>query len=151
MPNPAGACAYESGLVYCCQGTLSSSSCLVFFPRNKPPIEIVAHYGGKEFNSLQRVSVSPKDGSLWFTDSAVGCELGIRAQAVLPNLVYRYDVRGRATRAVADGMDSPGAIAFAPDGETVYISDLGSGTKAESGALRYLLISRMAALWFLLI
>ncbi|KAK6087570.1 smp-30 gluconolaconase lre-like region containing protein [Seiridium cupressi] len=138
MPNPGGACAYEDGIMYCSQGSLDpETGGLVYMPRNKPPTRILTHYGGKSFNSLQRVAVSPVDGSLWFTDSDVGADSRVRPRAKMPNLVYRYTPQEGITRVMANGLGRPCAIAFSADGETVYISDVEAGKhEAEDARIR---------------
>ncbi|KAK9771258.1 putative SMP-30/Gluconolactonase/LRE-like region domain-containing protein [Seiridium cardinale] len=140
MPNPGSACAYEDGIVYCSQGNLDPETGGLFYMyirQSKPPTRILTHYGGKSFNSLQRVALSPVDGSLWFTDSDVGADSRIRPEAKMPNLVYRYAPQEGITRVMADGLGRPCAIAFSADGETVYISDVEAGKhEAEDARIR---------------
>ncbi|KAF2996953.1 hypothetical protein E8E14_002766 [Neopestalotiopsis sp. 37M] len=154
MPNPAGACAYEDGVVYCAKTSPSGSGGggggengggLVYMPRSKKPPQVVSRYGGRPFSSPQRVAKSPADDSLWFTTDADDDDSGIQMSGALnggaaaahrrssPSLVYRHDNRDGSTRVVADGFAKPGAIAFSRDGTTAYISDVKMAKEGEEG------------------
>lgn len=159
MPNPAGACAYEDGVVYCAKTSPSGSGNggnggsggengggLVYMPRSKKPPQVVSRYGGRPFSSPQRVAKSPADDSLWFTTDADDDDgSGIQMSGALnggaaaahrrssPSLVYRHDNRDGSTRVVADGFAKPGAIAFSRDGTTAYISDVKMAKEGEEG------------------
>src|SRR5206468_7837 len=78
------------------------------------------------FNSVNDVVVHPEDGSIWFTDPCYGHHQGIRNKPVLPNQVYRYDVKTSSIRAVADGFTRPNGLCFSPDLKTLYVTDTGS-------------------------
>ncbi|ETS83727.1 hypothetical protein PFICI_05603 [Pestalotiopsis fici W106-1] len=144
MPNPAGACAYEDGVVYCAKTSPGGETGgLVYMPRSKRPPQVVSRYGGRPFSSLQRVAKSPTDNSLWFTtaDADSGFEMSgalnggstAAQQRTSPSLVYRHDNRDGSTRVVADGFGKPGAIAFSRDGTTAYISDVKTAKEGEDG------------------
>ncbi|KAI0132639.1 D-lactonohydrolase-like protein-like protein [Xylariales sp. AK1849] len=123
MPMPAGACAYQEGIVFCSQGTLASDTGGLFYmPRGKPPIPLITQFGGRPFNSPQQVIFS-KDGSLWFTDSCSGFEAEIRPKPNLPSQIYRYHPDVGVLRAMADGLARPGGICFSPTEDTVYVTD----------------------------
>ena len=63
------------------------------------------------------------DGSIWFTDPIYGHEQGFRPKPELPNQVYRYDPINDNIRAVADGFGRPNGLCFAPDEQTLYVTD----------------------------
>lgn len=150
MPDPAGACAYEDGVVYCAQNTSGhggDKGGLVYMPRSKMPPQVVSRYGGRPFSSPQRVAKSPADGSLWFTTDASADTHAAATNGFVngaftngnasrprtpPSLVYRHDNRDGSTRVMADGFVRPGAIAFSRDGTTAYISDAKEGEQDYS-------------------
>lgn len=84
---------------------------------------LLDRFEGRRLNSPNDVVVK-SDGSIWFTDPTfgiVGYYQGVRAEAELPERVYRLDPRtGRAT-VVAEGIDGPNGLAFSPDEKRLYI------------------------------
>jgi gluconolactonase len=80
-------------------------------------------FDGHRLNSPNDVVVK-SDGSIWFTDPTfgiVGYYQGEKAEAELPERVYRLDpTTGQAT-VVAEGIDGPNGLAFSPDETTLYI------------------------------
>jgi len=94
-------------------------------PLSHPPKPVVTNFYGRDFNSVNDVIVSEKDGSIWFTDPCYGYEQGFRRKPVLPCQVYRYDVGSGECRVVAEGFDRCNGICFAPGEERVYVTDTG--------------------------
>lgn len=84
---------------------------------------LIDRFQGKRLNSPNDVVVR-SDGSIWFTDPPFGIAgyyQGERADAELPERVYRLDpVTGKAT-VVADDISGPNGLAFSPDERTLYV------------------------------
>ncbi|KAI1819044.1 hypothetical protein F4861DRAFT_190384 [Xylaria intraflava] len=134
MSMPSGAIPYESGVLYCSQGTLEpKSGGLFYMPLGKRPIPLVTNYFGKPFNSIQGV-VEDGDGALWFTDSCAGFEQDIRPPPQLPNHVYWFRPATGELRVVADGLKRPAGIALSPDKNTIYITDTDAARLGNTAA-----------------
>ena len=92
-------------------------------------VPLAERYQGGRFNSPNDVVVRPDD-SIWFTDPPYGIlpgtEEGHASEMEQDGChVYRLDpASGEITR-VIDGMDRPNGLAFAPDGQRLYVSDTG--------------------------
>ena len=84
-------------------------------------------FEGKPINSPNDVVVH-SDGSVWFTDPGYGLLLnyeGQRAEAELPNRVYRLEPETGAATIVADDFLRPNGLCFSPDETLLYIVDTG--------------------------
>jgi len=69
-------------------------------------------------------AVVKSDGSIWFTDPTfgiVGYYQGEKAEAELPERVYRLDPKTGQATVVAEGIDGPNGLAFSPDETKLYI------------------------------
>jgi gluconolactonase len=80
-------------------------------------------FDGRRLNSPNDVVVK-SDGSIWFTDPTfgiVGYYQGEKAEAELPERVYRLDPHTGQATVVADGIDGPNGLAFSPDESKLYI------------------------------
>lgn len=131
MPN--GGVNYEDGILFCAQGTSSSSTGGIYYmPRGAPPKAMVTNFHGREFNSVNDVVVS-KDGCIWFTDPCYGHEQDFRPRPKLPNQVYRFDPKTGDLRVIADGFGRPNGICFDFNETVCYITDTdqihGDGTR----------------------
>jgi gluconolactonase len=84
---------------------------------------LMDRHEGKRLNSPNDVVVK-SDGSIWFTDPPFGIAHhyeGRRAEAELPQNVYRLDpASGRAT-VVAGELPGPNGLAFSPDESRLYL------------------------------
>lgn len=80
-------------------------------------------FEGKRFNSPNDI-VCKSDGSIWFSDPVFGISgewEGEKAEAELPQGVYRIDGQsGKVTR-VIDDMACPNGLCFSPDEQTLYV------------------------------
>jgi len=85
---------------------------------------------GKPFNAPNDVVVA-KDGAVWFTDPGYGIGNnyeGDKADALLPDRVYRIDGQSGALTVAAEDMQRPNGLAFTLDGTQMYVVDSGAGT-----------------------
>ena len=84
---------------------------------------LMDRFEGRKLNSPNDVVVK-SDGSIWFTDPTfgiVGYYQGEKADAELPERVYRLDPQTGEARVVAEGIDGPNGLAFSPDESRLYI------------------------------
>jgi gluconolactonase len=85
-------------------------------------------YQGKRLNSPNDVVVK-SDGTVWFTDPAYGIDAdyeGHKSESEIGAChVYRLDPAAGTLEVVADDFVRPNGIAFAPDEQTLYVSDTG--------------------------
>ena len=84
-------------------------------------------FEGKPINSPNDVVVH-SDGSVWFTDPGYGLLLnyeGQRAEAELPNRVYRLEPDTGEATIVADDFLRPNGLCFSADESLLYIVDTG--------------------------
>lgn len=85
-------------------------------------------FDGKPLNSPNDIVVH-SDDSIWFTDPGYGIMVayeGERADAELPNYVYRFDPNSGQATVVADDFARPNGLCFSPDEKRLYIVDTGS-------------------------
>lgn len=68
---------------------------------------LVNNYFGRQFNSLNDVSVNPRNGHIYFTDTMYGYWQHFRPEPGLRNQVYRLDPDTGALAVVADGFAAP--------------------------------------------
>ncbi|KAF4626841.1 hypothetical protein G7Y89_g11312 [Cudoniella acicularis] len=124
MPN--GGVNYKDGILFCAQGSpAKGTGGLYYMPRSAPPKPLVTNFYGRDFNSVNDVVVSKKDGSVWFTDPCYGFEQGFRRRPELPCQVYRYNVGTGETRVVAEGFERCNGLCFSPDEKVLYVTDTG--------------------------
>ena len=99
---------------------------------------LVETYEGRRFNAPNDVACAA-DGALWFTDPAYGLrqpKQGVLDESDLGHhSVYRFDPATGAVRRMAD-LGQPNGLAFAPDGQTLYVSDT-SRTEGGDGHTIY--------------
>ncbi len=84
---------------------------------------ICDRFEGKRLNSPNDVVVK-SDGSIWFTDprfGILGHYGGEVAESELPMNVYRVDGQTGAVTVVAEGINAPNGLCFAPDETKIYI------------------------------
>jgi gluconolactonase len=84
---------------------------------------LIDRFDGKRLNSPNDVVVK-SDGSVWFTDPPFGILAdyeGRKAEAELPQNVYRLDPQTGETIVVADDIKGPNGLCFSPDESRLYI------------------------------
>lgn len=79
-------------------------------------------FAGKPFNSPNDLAVAP-DGAVWFTDPTWG--MRPRTQEQAHRGVYRFDPPTGTVTEVATDFEQPNGICFAPDHQTLYVSETG--------------------------
>ena len=80
-------------------------------------------FNGRRLNSPNDVVVK-SDGTVWFTDppfGLMGNYEGDKAEAELPQSVYRYDPATGKADMVTDAVPGPNGLCFSPDEKTLYI------------------------------
>lgn len=70
-------------------------------------VALVNNFFGRQFNSLNDVSVNPRNGDIYFTDTMYGYWQYFRPEPGLQNQVYRFDPDTGALTVVADGFVAP--------------------------------------------
>jgi gluconolactonase len=68
---------------------------------------LVNNYFGRQFNSINDVSVNPRNGDIYFTDTMYGYWQYFRPLPGLQNQVYRFNPETGALTVVADGFVAP--------------------------------------------
>jgi len=108
---------------------------------------ILDNFFGRQFNSLNDVSINPRNGEIYFTDPTYGYTQDFRPPPALPKQVWRFDEATGVVRVAADGFQMPNGmhfdlwltdrlifpncsshcpgITFSPNGKHVYITDTG--------------------------
>lgn len=70
-------------------------------------LALVNNFFGRQFNSLNDVSINPRNGDIYFTDTQYGYWQHFRPEPGLQNQVYRLNLETGAVTVVADGFVSP--------------------------------------------
>ncbi|KIR33070.1 gluconolactonase [Cryptococcus deuterogattii MMRL2647] len=87
-------------------------------------VVILNNFFGRQFNSLNDVSVNPRNGEIYFTDVMYAYLQDFRPAPGLPNQVYRFNLETGLVQVVADGINMPNGITFSPDGRHAYRWDV---------------------------
>ncbi|KAI0621142.1 Lactonase [Pyrenophora tritici-repentis] len=128
--NPNGATNYKGNLIFAGEGQGDNVPSALYVMNPLPPYNtttLLNNYFGRQFNSLNDLTVHPKNGDLYFTDTLYGYLQDFRPYPGIREQVYRYNFNSGAITVVADGFRHPNGIAFSPDGKKAYISDTGIG------------------------
>lgn len=107
---------------------------------------ILDNFFGRQFNSLNDLSINPKNGEIYFTDPIYGYVQDFRPAPGMPKQVWRFNEATGEVRIAADGFNMPNGkylthgpemtstiltccvpsgIAFSPDGSHLYVADTG--------------------------
>ena len=68
---------------------------------------LINNFFGRQFNSLNDVSINPRNGDIYFTHTQYGYWQHFRPEPGLQNQVYRLNMETGAVTVVADGFVSP--------------------------------------------
>ncbi|WVQ75912.1 hypothetical protein IAR50_005547 [Cryptococcus sp. DSM 104548] len=126
--NPNGGTAYRGKIIFTGQGRGSNiTSALYELDPNEPynTTVILNNFFGRQFSSLNDISVNPRNKELYFTDVTYGWLSSFRPAPIIANQAYRFNYDTGVVRVVADGMNMPNGLTFSPDGQYAYISDTG--------------------------
>ncbi|KAI1194594.1 gluconolactonase [Nemania serpens] len=143
--NPNGAVNYKGQLLFAAEGQGADKTTELVMMNPREPYNttvLLNNYFGRQFNSLNDISINPRNQDVYFTDPIYGFLQDFRPRAGLPHQVYRYNDRTGAVTVVADGLNQPNGIVFSPSGLHAYIADSGAqavfwGINATSPATIY--------------
>lgn len=77
---------------------------------------------GKQFNGFDDVSLHPKSGQIFFTDSLYGSRLGFRPENLtMPLSTWLFDPKTKSLKVVDTTAEVPNGVVISPDGKTCYM------------------------------
>ncbi|KAM0221128.1 hypothetical protein ACHAPA_006530 [Fusarium lateritium] len=120
--NPNGGTNYKGQIIFAGEGQGDNIPSALYLMNPRSPHNttiLVNNYFGRQFNSINDVSVNPRNGDIYFTDTMYGYWQYFRPQPGLQNQVYRFDPGTGALTVVADGFVAPN------DGHHAYVTDTG--------------------------
>lgn len=91
------------------------------------PEVLINNYFGRQFNSLNDVTVNPNNGDVYFTDTLYGYLQDFRPVPGLPDQIYRLNPTTGAVSVVADQFGHCNGLTFSPNGTYAYVADTGAG------------------------
>ncbi|RKL38832.1 hypothetical protein BFJ72_g6962 [Fusarium proliferatum] len=115
--NPNGGTNYKGQIIFAGEGQGEKIPSALYLMNPEAPYNtttLVNNFFGRQFNSLNDVSVNPRNGDIYFTDTMYGYWQYFRPEPGLQNQVYRLDPDTGALTVVADGF-------VAPNGEATEI------------------------------
>ncbi|KAF3048048.1 hypothetical protein E8E12_008581 [Didymella heteroderae] len=126
--NPNGGTNYKGNIIFAGEGQGDNVPSALYVMNPEAPYNtttLLNNYFGRQFNSLNDLVVSPKNGDLYFTDTLYGYLQDFRPVPGLRNQVYRYNFKTGATTVVADDFTLPNGVTISPDGNKAYVTDTG--------------------------
>ncbi|RBR19606.1 hypothetical protein FVER53590_10940 [Fusarium verticillioides] len=126
--NPNGGTNYKGQIIFAGEGQGDEIPSALYLMNPEAPYNttrLVNNFFGRQFNSLNDVSVNPRNGDIYFTDTMYGYWQYFRPVPGLQNQVYRFDPDTGALTVVADGFVAPNGLTFSPDGLHAYVTDTG--------------------------
>ncbi|KAJ3540580.1 hypothetical protein NM208_g4998 [Fusarium decemcellulare] len=126
--NPNGGTNYKGQILFTGEGQGEEKPSTLYLMNPVEPYNttaVVNNYFGRQFNSLNDVTVNPRNGDIYFTDTMYGFWQYFRPNPGFPNQIYRYIAETGALTVVADGFDSCNGLTFSPDGLKAYVTDTG--------------------------
>ncbi|KAJ4985352.1 evolved d-pantonohydrolase [Stagonosporopsis vannaccii] len=126
--NPNGGTNYKGNIIFAGEGQGDTVPSALYVMNPEAPYNtttLINNYFGRQFNSLNDLVVSPKNGDLYFTDTLYGFLQDFRPSPGLRNQVYRYNFKTGAISVVADDFTLPNGITISPDGNKAYVTDTG--------------------------
>ncbi|KAI2472989.1 calcium-dependent phosphotriesterase [Annulohypoxylon bovei var. microspora] len=128
--NSNGATNYQGQIVFTAEGQGDDKTSQLMLMNPREPYNstiLINNFFGRQFNSLNDVSVNPRNKELYFTDTLYGYLQDFRPVPGLRNQVYRFNTDTGSIAAVADGFSLPNGITFSPNGSHAYVTDTGIG------------------------
>ncbi|KAJ4298388.1 hypothetical protein N0V88_003418 [Collariella sp. IMI 366227] len=126
--NPNGGTNYRGQLLFLGEGQGENIAPAMYLMNPEPPYNttvLLDNFFGRQFNSLNDVSINPRTGEIYFTDPTYGYVQDFRPAPGLPKQVWRFSETTGAVAVAADGFNMPNGICFSPDGMYLYITDTG--------------------------
>ncbi|KAF9765799.1 hypothetical protein IL306_001853 [Fusarium sp. DS 682] len=126
--NPNGGTNYKGRIIFAGEGQGETIPSALYLMNPEEPYNtttLVNNFFGRQFNSLNDVSVNPRNGDIYFTDTMYGYWQHFRPEPGLQNQVYRFVPETGALTVVADGFVAPNGLTFSPDGLHAYVTDTG--------------------------
>ncbi|KAG5657790.1 hypothetical protein KAF25_007823 [Fusarium avenaceum] len=126
--NPNGGTNYKGQIIFAGEGQGDNIPSALYLMNPRSPHNttiLINNYFGRQFNSINDVSVNPRNGDIYFTDTMYGYWQYFRPQPGLQNQVYRFNPETGALTVVADGFVAPNGLTFSPDGQHAYVTDTG--------------------------
>ncbi|KAM0287551.1 hypothetical protein ACHAO9_007580 [Fusarium lateritium] len=111
--NPNGGTNYKGQIIFAGEGQGDNIPSALYLMNPRSPHNttiLVNNYFGRQFNSINDVSVNPRNGDIYFTDTMYGYWQYFRPQPGLQNQVYRFNPETGALTVVADGFVAPNGI-----------------------------------------
>ncbi|KAK0726091.1 lactonohydrolase [Lasiosphaeris hirsuta] len=128
IPNPNGATQYKGQLLYAAEGQGPKKAPALIILNPVAPYNttvLLNNYFGRQFNSLNDITINPNNLDIYFTDPSYGESNNFRpAPGIIPQ-VYRYNDKTGAVTVAADGFVMPNGITFSPGGKYAYVTDTG--------------------------
>ncbi|KAK3329127.1 hypothetical protein B0H66DRAFT_540305 [Apodospora peruviana] len=128
IPNPNGATQYKGKLLFAAEGQGPKTAPGLFVMNPVEPYNttvLLNNYFGRQFNSLNDLTIHPGNLDIYFTDPTYGESNNFRPAPGMQNQVYRYNDKTGLVTVAADGFAMPNGIAFSPGGKYAYITDTG--------------------------
>ncbi|KAM7211417.1 Gluconolactonase [Rhypophila decipiens] len=128
IPNPNGATQYKSQILFAAEGQGPNIAPGLFIMNPIEPYNVTVllnNFFGRQFNSLNDITIHPKNLDIYFTDPTYGESNNFRPAPGLINQVYRFNDRTGLVSVAADGFVMPNGIAFSLDGKYAYVTDTG--------------------------
>lgn len=107
MSNTGGT-NYKGDILFTGEGMGNKTAPALYAVNPVPPYNatiLANNFYGRQFNSLNDVSINPRNKHIYFTDPLYGYFQDFRPAPVLPIQVYRLDPRTKAITVVASGFD----------------------------------------------
>ncbi|KAF5020313.1 hypothetical protein F66182_7689 [Fusarium sp. NRRL 66182] len=126
--NPNGGTNYKGQIIFAGEGQGDKIPSALYLMNPQKPYNttiLFNNFFGRQFNSLNDVSVNPRNGEIYFTDTMYGYWQHFRPEPGLQNQVYRFNPDTGALTVVADGFASPNGLTISPDGFHAYVTDTG--------------------------
>jgi gluconolactonase len=111
----------------------SGNRCFVKFDyATKKRTVLHDRFEGKRFNSPNDMCISPRDGSIYFTDPAYGLKGTVKSAARELDFTGIFRIKPDNSLSLVGKFDVPNGIGISPDGRTLYNTDLTRGWLAHT-------------------
>ncbi|KAK4216818.1 hypothetical protein QBC37DRAFT_278677 [Rhypophila decipiens] len=126
--NPNGGTNYRNRILFVGEGQGPNTPPAIYLMHPYSPYNtsiLLDNFFGRQFNSINDITINPRSGEIYFTDTTYGYVQDFRPPPGLPKQVYRFNESTGAVAVVADGFNMPNGIAFSPNGQHLYVTDTG--------------------------